>query len=184
MKHLPIDFAKRTVWTVVLQLPLWVWPLLLAGAVAAGSAAWRLGSIHDRVLASRQAIAQTKERLDQRADRPRRAAAADLISPARAATVNAAVRQLNIPWGELFDAMEAASTKKVGLLELRPEAAAHRLLGVAEARASDDMIAWVERMKAQSLFTSVVVTGHQINEQDRNKPVRFEFTATWRDSRS
>jgi Tfp pilus assembly protein PilN len=125
-------------------------------------------------------MAQLQLQLRGQADKPRHAAAR-AIAPTQAATVNAAVRQLNIPWGDLLDAMEDAAGKKIALLELRPDASAQRLHGLAEARASTDMVSYVERLKAQNVFSSVVVTSHQINEQDRNKPVRFEFIATWRD---
>jgi Tfp pilus assembly protein PilN len=180
MKQLAVDFAVRTPAAMAFKLPFWVWQLLLIGVIVFVAASWQLWSIQDQVGRLQASLAQLQQRVGSQADKPRRTAARP-IAPAQAATVNAAVRQLNIPWGDLLDATEAAAGKNLALLELRPDASAHRLHGLAEARTSSDMIACIERLKAQSVFTGVVVTSHQINEQDRNKPVRFEFVATWRE---
>jgi Tfp pilus assembly protein PilN len=180
MNRLPIDFAPRTPITLVYRLPLWVWPVLLLGLVAALSAGLRLWSLNQRMELMHQTLADIRQRVDQRADKPRRVVKVS-ISPAQAATINKAVRQLNIPWSELLDALEGAASQKVALLEIRPEAATHRLLGVAEARNSDEMIRYIQRLKSQSMFGAVLITSHQVNEQDRNKPMRFEFSATWKE---
>lgn len=43
------------------------------------------------------------------------------------------------------------------------------------------MFAYVRKLQAQPMLTSVYLSSHQVSEQDRNKPIRFEFTATWRE---
>ena len=50
---------------------------------------------------------------------------------------------------------------------------------MAEAKTSDDMIAYIEQLKKQEFFTAVLLTKHEINEQDPNKPWRFQFEAQW-----
>jgi Tfp pilus assembly protein PilN len=101
------------------------------------------------------------------------------IAPERAQAINAAVHQLNLPWTELMEALEAASIPEVAVLEWSPQAEAGTLKGMAEARTSDDMINFARKLKAQNFFTSVELTSHQVNEQDRNKPLRFDFLVTW-----
>jgi Tfp pilus assembly protein PilN len=101
------------------------------------------------------------------------------ISPEKAQAINAAVQQLNLPWSELMEALEAASVREVAVLEWNPQAESGTLKGMAEARTSDDMITFARRLKTQAFFTSVELTSHQINEQDRNKPMRFDFLVTW-----
>ena len=49
----------------------------------------------------------------------------------------------------------------------------------AEARSSDAMIAYLEALKEQELFTGVALTRHEINELDPNKPIRFQLEAEW-----
>ena len=180
MSRLPIDFAPRTSVTLVYRLPLWAWPLLLLGLLAALSAGLRLWSLNQRTQVMHQTLSDIRQRVDQRTAKPRPAVKVS-ISPAQASTINKAVQQLNIPWSDVLDALEAATSQKIALFELRPEAATRRLLGVAEARNSDEMIRYIERLKSQPLFSAVLITSHQINEQDRHKPMRFEFSATWKE---
>lgn len=53
------------------------------------------------------------------------------------------------------------------------------LKATAEAKASDDMVGYVEQLKKQGLFSNVLLTRHEINEQDPNKPIRFQLEAEW-----
>jgi Tfp pilus assembly protein PilN len=180
VNQLPIDFAPRTAWTLGSRIGAWGWLAALLGLLLSSAGAWHMLSLHDKLSARRHALAVTQQRLDQRVAAPRRANALS-ISAADAESINRAVRQLNIPWSELLDALEAAASPKVALLEIRPDPASQRLLGLAEARNSGDMIAYVEALKAQPQFSSALLTGHQISEQDRNKPIRFEFVAAWKE---
>jgi hypothetical protein len=41
------------------------------------------------------------------------------------------------------------------------------------------MIAYVEALKKQDLFADVVLTRHEINEQDPMRPIRFQIDAEW-----
>jgi Tfp pilus assembly protein PilN len=181
MKPLDIDFAPRTLRLVLYRMPLWVGLLLALMLLLLGGAGLQLMALYSQKNEVQSDLADTQERLALRQGKPRRAQARaqSELAPELVTAVNAAVRQLNLPWDELLDALEAAARPQVALLELRPEAASRRLLGVAEAKTSDDMIAYIERLKAQHVFSAVALNSHQINEQDRNKPLRFEFVATW-----
>jgi Tfp pilus assembly protein PilN len=98
----------------------------------------------------------------------------------QAAAVNAAVMQLNLPWRALRDAVQATTPKNVALLAIEPDARKQVLRITAEAKTSDDMIGYVEQMKALDSFAAVALTRHEINEQDPNHPVRFQLDAQWR----
>jgi hypothetical protein len=41
------------------------------------------------------------------------------------------------------------------------------------------MVGYVEELKQQELFSSVMLTRHEINEQDPNRPLRFQLEAVW-----
>jgi len=101
------------------------------------------------------------------------------ITEAQAAAVNAAIAQLNLPWREVFDAIESATPKTIALLALQPDAKRNLVKGMAEAKTSDDMIGYIELLKKQEFFTAVLLTKHEVNEQDPNKPLRFQFEAQW-----
>ncbi len=93
--------------------------------------------------------------------------------------MNAAVLQLNLPWRALHDAIAAATPKDIALLALEPDPRRRSMKITAEARTSDEMIAYVERLKQQELFGAVALLRHEINELDPNRPIRFQLDAQW-----
>ncbi|MGV7210639.1 PilN domain-containing protein [Oxalobacteraceae bacterium A2-2] len=102
-----------------------------------------------------------------------------VIPQAQAVFVNAAIGQLNLPWRELMDAVAAATPRSVALLALEPDARKQVLKITAEARGSDEMVAYIEELKQQDVFSSVLLTRHEIGEQDPNHPLRFQLEAAW-----
>ncbi|MDB5933928.1 MAG: hypothetical protein JWQ01_1272 [Massilia sp.] len=107
------------------------------------------------------------------------AAPAPVVGAPQAAAVNAAVLQLNLPWRALRDAIAAATPATVALLALEPDPRRRSMKITAEARTSDDMIAYIEKLKQQELFGAVELLRHEINEVDPNKPIRFQLDARW-----
>jgi Tfp pilus assembly protein PilN len=101
------------------------------------------------------------------------------ISEPQAVAVNNAVMQLNLPWRALHDAVGAATPPQIAMLALEPDARRRSVKITAEAKSSDAMIAYVEALKEQELFTAVALTRHEINELDPNKPIRFQLEAEW-----
>jgi len=93
--------------------------------------------------------------------------------------VNSAIGQLNLPWRDLQDAVLAATPRQIALLALEPEPRKQLLKLTAEAKSSDDMVAYVAQLKQQELFSSVTLIRHEINEQDANRPLRFQVEAIW-----
>ncbi|TFW28407.1 PilN domain-containing protein, partial [Massilia horti] len=98
----------------------------------------------------------------------------------QANAVNTAILQLNLPWRALRDAVQAATPPHVALLALEPDARKRSLRITAEARGSDEMIDYVQQLASQDWFTSVSLARHEINDQDPNRPIRFQVDAQWR----
>jgi Tfp pilus assembly protein PilN len=94
--------------------------------------------------------------------------------------VNAAVLQLNLPWRALHDAVQAGTPSNIALLALEPDARKSMLRITAEAKTSDDMIAYVEQLQKSEWFGGVLLSRHEVNEQDPNRPIRFQLDAQWR----
>jgi hypothetical protein len=181
MSRLYVEFAPVTVAAHVWRLPLWVWPLLLTGSLLIIAGGWRVWSIQQRLDTAKALVAEDQRRLAQARGKATRDAVPS-VSAGQAIAINAAVRQLNVPWTDLLEALEAAGSKKVAYLEVRAEPGASRLLVSAEVRASDDIITYVSRLKKEQIFTNVLLSGHQVSEADGNKPIRFELIAVWRDA--
>jgi Tfp pilus assembly protein PilN len=178
MKRIRIDFAPRSARRAAARTRVLTWllgALSLTLCISAGMTAFEL--------LQRQRAAQADlQRL--RADLAKRTARKPVpkkftIGDAQALAVNSAIAQLNLPWRDVLDAMEAATPPTIALLALEPDAKKRVLKGVAEAKSSDGMIAYIKQLKQQTFFGAVVLTRHEINEQDPNKPLRFQFEALW-----
>lgn len=101
------------------------------------------------------------------------------IPDAQAQAINDAVMQLNLPWRDLVEAVRAATPGNVALLALEPDAKRRTLRITAEAKSSDDMLAYVARMEEQGWFGAVALVRHEIAEQEPNRPLRFQLSAQW-----
>lgn len=103
-----------------------------------------------------------------------------VISDAQAAAVNAATAQLNLPWRDVLDAIEVAASPDIALLAIESDGRKQVVNGVAEAKDGNGMARYVEQLKKQALFGEVLLTRHETNEQDADRPLRFQFEAQWR----
>lgn len=177
MKPVRIDFAPPGMARTLHRTPPAAWMLaafaliVLLAAAGAGADLVKRQRAHERQLAVLQARAAVPAAAPP--------AAATPISETQAAAVNAAVMQLNLPWRALQDAVAAATPPGVALLALEPDARKRSLRISAEARTSDEMIDYVARLKREELFSDVALTHHEINDQDPNRPIRFELDAAW-----
>lgn len=101
------------------------------------------------------------------------------LAPAQASAVNAAILQLNLPWRDLAAALGEATPGSIALLALEPDARRRTVRISAEARSSDDMLAYITRLQAETWFSSVVLLRHEVMEQDPNRPLRFQVSVQW-----
>jgi hypothetical protein len=178
MNQLPIDFAppsfQRTLHRTGTRAKILA-AVGLALCVAAGVTGARLlarKNSDDALLAAARARANVPVVVAVASTGPR-------ISEPQAAAVNAAVMQLNLPWRALQDAIGAATPPTIAMLALEPDARKRSMKITAEAKSSDAMIAYVEELKKQELFSAVALTRHEINELDPARPIRFQIEAEW-----
>jgi Tfp pilus assembly protein PilN len=101
------------------------------------------------------------------------------ISDAQAGAINHAVAQLNLPWRGILDALEAATPNGIALLAIEPDAKKNILKAMAEAPDSDAMIDYIGNLKKQPMFADAILTKHEINDRDPNRPLRFQFEVLW-----
>ncbi len=94
---------------------------------------------------------------------------------------NEVLRQLTLPWDELFSAVESAAGKDVALLAMEPNAARHVVKISGEAKDMAALLNYVTQLEAQGVFGPVYLQSHQVQQQDPDKPVRFSLLATWRE---
>jgi len=180
MKPIRIDFAPRTLGRAIARTGLFTWLCAAAGVVLCIAAAVTIFAQTGKNNATRLALKQVEARLDERA--ARKAPVKKVVMPeAQAKAINVVISRLNLPWSDVFDAIEEATPGSIALLSIDPDAKKNLIKGVAEAKSSDEMIAYIEMLKKQEFFTQVILTRHEINEQDAHKPLRFQFEAQWKE---
>lgn len=102
-----------------------------------------------------------------------------VLSAPQAAAINRTIRQLNLPWREVQQAIALATPKSVALLSLEPDAGKQAIRILAEAASSQAMFDYLHDLQQQAVFETVNLTRHEINEQDANNPIRFQIDAQW-----
>lgn len=178
MKAMKIDFAPRTLRRVLFHLHPAVLALAGAGALLCAGAAVGTYALVEQKRERQHQLQHLQTRVAALSARPVEVAKV-AIPEAQAAFVNGAVLQLNLPWRELQDAVLAATPRKVALVAMEPDPRKRVLKITAETKTSDDMVDYVAALKEQDSFSGVILTRHEINEQDPNRPLRFQLEATW-----
>jgi Tfp pilus assembly protein PilN len=178
MNQLSIDFAPPSLQRTLHRTGTRTWILAALGLALCVAA----GVTGARLVARQKADAALVEVARARSNVPVVVAVSNnavRITEPQAAAVNAAVMQLNLPWRALQDAIGAATPPAIAMLALEPDARKRSMKITAEAKTSDAMIAYVEELKQQELFSDVALTRHEVNEQDPLRPIRFQIEAQW-----
>lgn len=92
---------------------------------------------------------------------------------------NEVLRQLTLPWENLFHAVEASTDRKITLLGMEPDIEKHVVNISCEARDVAAMLGFIKRLEERKEFSSVYLQRHQIQEHDPDRPVRFSLIAFW-----
>jgi hypothetical protein len=179
MSRIHIDFAAPGWRRTLFRLHPAVLVLAVAGALLCAAAGWS----GYRLAKQREARdAFERHRQERSAARSHVPAAPVLVIPeAQAAAINAAILQLNLPWRDLQEAVGTATPPAVAMLAMEPDSRKSIVKLTAEVKNSEDMIAYIEALKQQEFFNSVVLTRHEVMEQDPNRPIRFQVEAGWAD---
>lgn len=94
---------------------------------------------------------------------------------------NEVLRQLTLPWDELFKAVESAAGKEVALLAMEPNTEKHVVKISGEAKDLGVLLNYIMQLEEQDVFGPVYLQSHQVQQQDPDKPVRFSLLAVWRE---
>jgi hypothetical protein len=179
MRRQAINFAPASVTRSLDQTPLAARVVLVVGIVLCLVAAWSAERSLGRLHAVDEEIRQTAQELDARS-RQKRAPIDSGVTEEQAASVNAAIRQLNLPWRDVLDAVEAGTPVSVELLSLEPDSKRSVVKIEAESPGDSAMLDYVEQLKLQPFLTGVFLTKHATDETDGHRPLRFQLEAAWR----
>ena len=182
MTPIRIDFAAPGLRPALMRLR-WT---QLAGAALGGLLLLSAAVAGYRMLSDERAYAAEVHRVDALQARLARQASQVMpaptqaqVSTAQAAAVNGAILRLNLPWRELQDAVGRATPPTVALLALEPDAAKRRLRITAQSRSSDAMLNYLHALKQQTMFSAVLLTRHEIHDQEPGAPLHFQLEAQW-----
>jgi Tfp pilus assembly protein PilN len=178
MKRLPIDFAPPSARTLIERMHPLAWFAVAIALVAGAHAAVVYTDLRRQLQGVADELRQVQARLAAQAAASQPKPKAPIPEP-QAHAVNAAIAQLNLPWRDVLDAVESATPSTIALVALEPDAKKHLIKGTAEAKTGEAMIAYIEKLKRQPFFRFVVLTKHEVNAQDPNHPLRFQFEAEW-----
>lgn len=172
---LQLDFTRPTA-----SRARWIGWLVLAAAVPAVVLTSEACSRADQTWTLAQSRhAHLQGRLQ--ADRPQRTVAPpDATTLAAIRRANAVIDQLSVPWADLFNAVEGADARGLGVLSLTPNARDRTLRLAGEARSMGELLAYVERMAAQPALRQVHLLGYSTAVRDGVSVVSFTLAATWR----
>lgn len=158
----------------------WSGPLLLVLVLAAmvWSAAYYI-ELNARVISWEDKLARMEREQGRRAPD----GAGDGNVEGRAQELKQAgevLRQLSLPWEQLFLSVESAAGDEVSLLALEPDTEKQVVKISGEARDFVALMNYITRLETQELLGPVNLQSHQVQQQDPNRPVRFALIAAWR----
>jgi Tfp pilus assembly protein PilN len=178
MKRVRLDFAPASLRRTLFHAPPYAWGALFGGVALCAAALVQALDYREAAEEVDAQLAALQARSAAPAVQPvaRRTPA---IGAAQAAATNAVIMQLNLPWRALHDAVRSATPPNVALLALEPDAKKRVLRISAEAKNSDDMLAYVAAIDKEEWFGAVTLVRHEVLEQDPNRPLRFQVDAGW-----
>lgn len=171
MRTLALDFVRRH-----RRSSLVGWVLLAAALAAAGHLGLRFHERQGELARLELRLERTQSRVESgtKIDPKRAQALAEEMRRAQAIT-----RQIGLPWGDLFAAVEAAATPRVALLALQPDAGQSVVRITAESKEFADALEFVRRLAASRQLRDVHLASHQVQAQDAMRPIRFIIVASF-----
>ena len=106
--------------------------------------------------------------------------AAEAGAPGEGARANEITRQLNLPWGDLFSAIEASKGDSIALLSIAPDAQLRQVKLTGEARGFADVVEYVKRLNGIPMFEGAYLLDHGIVRQGPQEIIRFTVSANWK----
>ena len=157
------------------------WVLLIVAVMSAIVFSRRYAEIDEH-----HADAQGRmDRLDERVRATglrRTAAPADPQTLADLRRAGVIIDQLTVPWDELFDALDAAGARGLGMLSLTPNARDRSVRLAGESLSMNELLAYVDRLASQPVLSQVHLLGYTTAQRDGVSVVSFTLAATWRQS--
>jgi transcriptional regulator with XRE-family HTH domain len=96
---------------------------------------------------------------------------------------NIVLQQMNVPWSELFAAIESAEGSDIALLAVQPDPRSRTLLLGGEARNLPAVLGYMGRLERTKRLRDVVLVTHELRSKEPGQPVAFALNAAWVEAR-
>ncbi|UCD68485.1 MAG: hypothetical protein JSW48_17265 [Betaproteobacteria bacterium] len=153
--------------------------LLVIGVLAASISLLEYDKLSEQLQAQQEAI-------DEQRGVPRGPRAGievgDADSPEmqeRIKKANGVLDQLNVPWGDLFAAIEMAQGGDVALLQVQPDARSRTVLLGGGARNLSAVLDYIGRLEGAEDLSEVLLVSHKLETRKPGRPVEFLLNGRW-----
>ncbi|WP_164504214.1 PilN domain-containing protein [Nitrosomonas sp. HPC101] len=92
------------------------------------------------------------------------------------------LRQLNLPWEALFDALELAASEQIALLSLQPSVSGQTIRITGEARDLGALVEYVQALELGPVLKNVHLASYKTRQDHPRHPIVFSVVATWHES--
>lgn len=172
MQALKLDYLSdgRNIWSGIL--------LLAAGVLASVFVIWNYYEGSLKIARQESLLESIRSEKSSRLDKiPVEVNSEEITLETKEA--KSVILELNLPWKELFAAVESYQKGDIGVLSIEPDSQKDMVRINAEAKSMDSMLAYIAYLQKTPLFREVELINHQIQEQDPQHPVRFMLQASW-----
>lgn len=107
-------------------------------------------------------------------------AKASVVENDEALAVNAAIKEIMLPWSALFKSLESVNSTDIKLLALEPNAKQRTLHITAVALDADSMMRYVDELAQQKILKEVILQSQESTDINGQKAIRFEIGAAWK----
>ena len=99
----------------------------------------------------------------------------DIHSQVTRKALNGVIQQLNVPWHDIFEQLEASTSSEIALLSIEPDGQSGKIRLQAEAKSLDPLLRYASTLQQNGIFGRLSYSKHETNDQDPNRPVRLSF---------
>lgn len=92
---------------------------------------------------------------------------------------NTVLHEINLPWGDLFDAVEHAASDDIALLSLQPNITERILRITGEAKDMSTLLDFIEALEREIILDKTHLLSHKIKLDNPHRPVTFLLTTSW-----
>lgn len=175
---LSIDFAQKNTITYIRKTTFVTWLMFICAIATSSFLISKL--IHKQFILNKNSALvqqlQYQTRISNRNKVPEKPVST--LSFNEIQEINHIITELNTPWSDFLDAIEAINSD-VAILAIEPNIQKHLIRIQAESKNNDQMLEFLGVLRQSEHFKNSLLIKYETNELDSNKPTRFTIETSW-----